>query len=205
MKNTHSIKSKVAEAVKFFFMGDDEPTINSPSSATRLIDKQLDMVTGSNSAAIANNAFKPTTEKKKGGASGSWDRGGASGGASDGWGSAHLVVRPVEHLDLGIVAAHPVEHPVAGDSPSKIKNNNSQDAIHIYADFKNKKSPVSRFQGSRWDNSTSTLLKTRHRAFLFFRSHRHNKILALNFVIVYRDVLKIVTETHDCFVQLDFM
>ena len=46
--------------------------------------------------------------------------------------------------DFGIVAAHRVEHPVAGHSPSKLKNNNSQDAIHIYTDFRNKKSPVSR-------------------------------------------------------------
>ena len=85
MKTSNNFKSKVAGAVKFFFMGDDEPTINSPSSATRLIDKQLDMVTGGNSAAIANNAFKPITEKKKGGASGSWSLGRASGGASGGW------------------------------------------------------------------------------------------------------------------------
>ena len=104
----------------------------------------------------------------------------------------NLVVHPA-----GGNLAHLEVRPVAGHSPSKLKNNNSQDAIHIYTDLKKKKSPVSRFQESSWDNSTSTLLKTRHRAFLFFRSHRHNKILVLNFVIVYRDVLKIVTEAHD--------
>lgn len=86
MRNRESIKSKVAGAVKFFFMGDDEPMYTTPSSALKLIDAQLDMITGGNVTANATTTFttfEPAMEKKKGGASGSWDRGGASGG----WGS----------------------------------------------------------------------------------------------------------------------
>ena len=75
MKKIRSIKSKVTGAVKFFFMGDAEPLNTMPSSAAKLFDIQLDMVTGGTSAANTNIAFESTTENKK-------------GGTSDGWGSS---------------------------------------------------------------------------------------------------------------------
>ena len=55
-KNANSgFKATVVGAVKFFFMGDDEPLYDGPSSAMRLSDEQLDMVSGGDPAAA--NAY----------------------------------------------------------------------------------------------------------------------------------------------------